>query len=380
MELEFDKEIDTILRKARDPAGVSVTAANAGHLDADTVAAFAENAVPPKAKLLYMEHFADCDRCRKLLSHAILTNSEAVAAAASPVVAPVGETTIPWYEGLFKTQNLALTMGALVLSFGAILGYLVLQNPDDAGSNVSQVADPERSKGGPYYSGDASANAANSNAANSTANAANMPMAKSPAMPSAMSNMAPATSSNTSARTGSAPGVRRPPEKERAFALDGVTVENPKPVAAAPPPTATDNPPANRDEKKAGDDKLKDDRKAATLSKTENRMDREAAPPSAKKSGPNRASGPRQSNQNQTETSDQSGASGMASSTKTVGRKTFDRHDGAWYDTAYHGQPTINVRRATDEFKKLDGGLRNIANTLGGTVVVVWKEKAYRIQ
>ena len=61
MELEFDKEIDTILRKARDPAGVSVTAANAGHLDADTVAAFAENAVPPKAKLLYMEHFADCD-------------------------------------------------------------------------------------------------------------------------------------------------------------------------------------------------------------------------------------------------------------------------------------------------------------------------------
>lgn len=377
MELEFDKEIDTILRKARDPAGVSVTAANAGHLDADTVAAFAENAVPPKAKLLYMEHFADCDRCRKLLSHAILTNSEAVAAAVSPVVAPIGETTIPWYEGLFKTQNLALAMGALVLSFGAILGYLVLQNPDDAGSNVSQVADPERSKGGPYYSGDASANAANSNAANSTANAASMPMAKSPAMPS--SNMAPATSSNTMAGTGSAPGVR-PPEKERAFALDGVTVENPKPVAAAPPPLATEQPPTDRDEKKAVDDKLKDDGKAATLSKTENRMDREAVPPSAKKSGPNRASGPRQSNQNQTETSNQTGASGMASSTKTVGGKTFDRRDGAWYDTAYHGQSTINVRRGADEFKKLDGGLRNIANTLGGTVVVVWKEKAYRIQ
>ena len=48
MELEFDKEIDAILRKARSDVGV--TASN--HLDADMMAAFAENALPERAKLL----------------------------------------------------------------------------------------------------------------------------------------------------------------------------------------------------------------------------------------------------------------------------------------------------------------------------------------
>ncbi len=63
-----------------------------------------------------------------------------------------------------------------------------------------------------------------------------------------------------------------------------------------------------------------------------------------------------------------------------VGRKSFNNRDGVWYDSAYHGQATTNVRRSTPEYNKLDSGLRNIANTLGGTVVVVWKSKAYRIQ
>ena len=65
---------------------------------------------------------------------------------------------------------------------------------------------------------------------------------------------------------------------------------------------------------------------------------------------------------------------------RKVGGKTFDNRNGAWYDSAYRGQTTTNYRRGTDEYKKLDRGLRNIADTIGGTVVVVWKEKAYRIQ
>ena len=73
MELEFDKEIDAILRKARGSGGVPVTTA---HLDADTIAAFVENALPQKAKLLKMEHFADCERCRKQLAFAIEMTSK----------------------------------------------------------------------------------------------------------------------------------------------------------------------------------------------------------------------------------------------------------------------------------------------------------------
>ena len=80
MELEFDKEIDAILRKARD--GVAVASTTGPHLDADTIAAFAENALPDKAKLLYVEHFADCDSCRKQLSFVMQMSNEAAVAAA----------------------------------------------------------------------------------------------------------------------------------------------------------------------------------------------------------------------------------------------------------------------------------------------------------
>lgn len=66
--------------------------------------------------------------------------------------------------------------------------------------------------------------------------------------------------------------------------------------------------------------------------------------------------------------------------TTSVGGKTFKRENNVWYDSAYRGQPTANVTRGTNEYKKLDAGLRGIAENLGGTVVVVWKAKAYRIQ
>ena len=66
--------------------------------------------------------------------------------------------------------------------------------------------------------------------------------------------------------------------------------------------------------------------------------------------------------------------------TRNAGGKSFNNRGGVWYDTAYHGQSTTNIRRGSDEYRKLDGSLRNIATTLGGTVVVVWKSMAYRIQ
>ncbi|MGH9818890.1 MAG: hypothetical protein ACRD43_01875, partial [Pyrinomonadaceae bacterium] len=66
-------------------------------------------------------------------------------------------------------------------------------------------------------------------------------------------------------------------------------------------------------------------------------------------------------------------------SRKVAGR-TFEKKDGVWYDSSYRGQTTINIRRGTGEYKILDSGLQNIANSMSGTVVVVWKEKAYRIQ
>jgi hypothetical protein len=69
-----------------------------------------------------------------------------------------------------------------------------------------------------------------------------------------------------------------------------------------------------------------------------------------------------------------------ASETRTAGGKVFKRADNAWYDSAFGGQRMTTVRRNSSEYKKLDAGLRSIAENIGGVVVVVWKGRAYRIQ
>ena len=65
---------------------------------------------------------------------------------------------------------------------------------------------------------------------------------------------------------------------------------------------------------------------------------------------------------------------------RTVNGKTFKRIDGIWKDAAYTGGGTKIVKRSSDNYKKLDQGLRAIADNLGGTVIVVWNTKAYKIQ
>jgi hypothetical protein len=383
MELEFDKEIDAILRKAR--SGTSAAAVTTGHVDADAIAAFAENALPDRVRLQYTEHFADCGRCRKQLSQAILMTNTADATAAGAVSAPVAAAA-PWYSGLFRTPNLAMAMGALVLVFSGVLGYMVLQNREAAlNQTVSQMAEPQPTLGGPYFSGEAeAANSANSNAmstapsANASSNSATAANTAAP-MPGTMANTTVARTEADSVTS----GEDRPADEKQAEAA--------KPAAGyaqpAPPPpaTITIDGTATRDQAKADAgargradaDKLKEENKDLELAKKsasdDRRMAREAAP-APSKVGPSR-SGPVQLQSNQIN----SNVFDMPV-TRIAGGKSFHNRDGAWYDSAYRGQATTNVRRGSDEFKKLDSGLRSIANTLNGVVVALWKGKAYRIQ
>jgi hypothetical protein len=65
---------------------------------------------------------------------------------------------------------------------------------------------------------------------------------------------------------------------------------------------------------------------------------------------------------------------------RSVGGKTFNNVGGIWFDSAVGKQKQKTVRRGTSDYQKLDSGLRSIADSLGGTVVVLWGGKAYRIQ
>ena len=126
MDLEFDKEMDALLRKAAG-RGVFVGGDANLHLDADTIAAFAENALPVKSRTIYTKHLAACDPCRMSLANLISVNAAAEPAMAA-AAAPVPAVSVRWYRKLFLAPNLAYVMGGLVLIFGGLLGLIVLQN------------------------------------------------------------------------------------------------------------------------------------------------------------------------------------------------------------------------------------------------------------
>jgi hypothetical protein len=381
MELEFDKEIDAILRKGRDARGVLVgdnPPEPKKHLDADAIAAFAENALPVPARLLYTEHLAHCDPCRRKLSSAIRMNREADAAAASTVSAPIAAAAVPWYSRLFRTPSLAVAMGSLVLVLSAALGYLVLQRQSENAANnaiVSQATAPDAGSA-PYYKGEPAANTDAAPAANIPGNSTAQPPAGS----------AGSTAANTAPGGGPTdPAKPQPPaeDKEAAegrrnfgIALDGVTttVIEPQPAAPAAAMRSTaDQPKTERDEMLAAADDAKDKGGAGRRdADSRAKMDREAAPEALKKVGPSRA-GPLNTQQQMNSNI------GEMSVTRSVGGKTFFNRNGAWVDTVYSGQTVTLVRRGSGEFKKLDSGLRSIANDLYGTVIVLWKGKAYRI-
>jgi hypothetical protein len=67
--------------------------------------------------------------------------------------------------------------------------------------------------------------------------------------------------------------------------------------------------------------------------------------------------------------------------TRTVGGRKFKRQGSAWIDVKLKSSMSIRtISRGSDEFEKLDTGLRSISQQFSGPIVVVWKGKAYRIQ
>ncbi len=380
MELEFDKEIDAILRKAQ--AGLGVSASDRpNHLDADTIAAFVENAIPEKAKLHYMEHFADCDRCRKQLSFAISMNAGAEQESAQVISAPIAETIVlPWYQKLFRSQNLAIAMGALVLSFGGLIGYLALQNK--SGSSSSDVAMEKAPAASEPFSTGTAANTAVKNSSNAAAPSANT--SSSDADVVANPNATPLSSvlnqpANSLGRIEPSKELPRS-DRDKNVAIDADSADTTSTVAGSapvPPPALA---PQGVAKSKSELSSSKDEESVVAESKEPDDRMRSQDPrpktPAKKNAGPSRSA---VSAQQQEYVLQNSTILGNSSTRRAAGR-TFDNRNGVWYDIAYNGQSTKNYRRGTTEYNKLDSGLRNIADSISGTVVIVWKNKAYRIQ
>lgn len=365
MEFEFDKEMDAILRRAR--RGVEAVASFDSHPDADEISAFAENALPDAARARFAPHLADCARCRKILSNVILLNSEAeTQTASSAVSAKTAATGAPWYRRLFAFPQMAYAMGAIVLLFSGFFGYLILQNLSSGVSDVASRSEKpaQTDKSAPTVSQSSNA-AANSSApaANSSA-PMNAPAPASSPMIS-VSNTAPEAATPANERNAALPEPNIPadaktyatPEAKPQIA-GGENDE--KELAKIVPPAPTTQP------------------NAAGASREETRRDKDDLSSKAEKNIEDSPESKLKSNRSEPQTPKKKAA--KPGETRSVGGKTFNNVGGIWFDSAYNKQKTINVRRGSDDYRKLDAGLRSIADELGGTVVVLWSGKAYRIQ
>lgn len=347
----FDKEIDAILRKAR---GGESAVLNGSHLDADEIAAFAENALPEKAKPLYIKHLADCDRCRRILSSIISLNAEAEEIPAFVVAREIQTAPVlPWYRRLFAFPNLAYSLGALVLVFGGLIGFIALQSGSEL--NISQVSNkPFESKSAPV------ANTANNTAATSNATAATN---TTPANMQPNSNSATVYSSNSTANIPSNVAAVSNSPAEKSVNSSKERKQQDAPVVAenelSQQPQATPNA-ESRDENV--EEELKTRRVPSPVKKVEPKDDDRALKNQSDEEKPNSASGT------------------TSGETMNVKGKTFNRRNNIWIDSEYRGQSTTNITRGTEDYKKLDQDLRQTVERLGGTVVIVWKTKAYRIQ
>ena len=387
MELEFDKEIDSLLRKA--DRGVLVGDKPDGklkdHLDADELAAFAENAMPEKVRALHMEHLADCGRCRGVLSGLIMLNAEAEPESSAVAAPPVSVAVEPWYRKLLLYPNLAYVMGGLVLMFGGLLTFSLLQNSGGIDAVVvSQVSESEAGRGpmAPESAMDSTANIS-ANTMSSTNFNSSSPDAR-------------VVTSNTASNS----AIASPPkslEQRREEVASGKTtaseitadgVDSKSREVAAPPPAPASAP---KDAElamspgalaKEADDKNEAKKRAAVgnekadLSINSRQMQdlprTQAGGPLKAKPGPSRDA--------QQNFPNRANNTFEMNEERKVGLRGFQRKNNVWYDNSYRGQTTKNVRRGTDEYKDLDSGLRAIAESLGGVVVVVWEGKAYRIQ
>lgn len=409
---EFDKEIDVMLRDLAQQDSFVQTLPDT-HLDADEISAFAENVLPKTARMRVTEHLADCSRCRKILANTVfLSSAEESEIIHEEVKTIVSIPAIPWYKQLFAFPNLAYTMGALALLLVGMIGLLVLQNTNKSEPMVAQ-ADKSTKESGPNagslegdnygnqpYPANSAANApaAMATPALSSANtssATNAPISKD-GVP--MSPVSSANSNTSAIKTGSgfddkvtdgAPLAK----KDQPTDLDAKKEEE-KPSAT---PTTEDVTLSNekggerRDINKQTEVSQNQTQNIQNVSPDSGNVPRTRTAPSSPPSTSTSGAGAREQNAERPEpkkaskkVADSKDADEelktKSSEIRKIGDKTFRNANGVWTDTSYSGSSTKNVKRGSDDYKKLDSGLQNIGNALGGTVIVVWGGKNYKIQ
>lgn len=376
METGFDKEIDLLLRTASETENASEGGGAVPHLEVDFIASYAENVLPPPIRKKYSEHFADCARCRNVLANLIAMNAAAGAEAAVPAR---GGIEIPRAKRFLFIPAPVFALSALLVIFGGFLLYSALQVPLSGPAEISGFSEPELPMRSTNDKGPAASNVASESsqpsAANTAANdtssvekEADRDAASPPTLPQREAKQEsllaskvptpPPTVSTTESAVGNA---------------ETKDAGQPQALLRATPGIDTQNARADEPKTKADEAKISGGKAPEELAKS---------PPAAVSESDEEINGgavaaKRRAKERGAVVLD--GADSTEARTRTIAGKTFENRGGVWFDSEYKGQGAAEIGRGTDAYLRLDARLRAIADKLKGTVVVVWKKKAYRI-
>lgn len=403
-----DVQIDVLMRRyAKHGSGE----ASPEHLDADELNAFAEGSLPPAARARYVSHLADCDNCRQMVSQLVM--SAGVAAKAKPAAATETERA-SWSQKLaafFAPRNLRYAAFAVVLIAVAGVVFLVARRP---ANNSALIAQNEQ--------------------ANSPAATAVRPAEQTPLQANVGNNARPDANRNSNlAESGQNPKVAEERDESKAAAATvqpkapGETLpaatpalamksaeSESRPTYAPPPPGESQGMEARSRQQSNVGDVTSGPRKSSSTDDKYKASDRGAEPTMAKdraleesnRGGVNQApqsisksqekrGGPRRNQDNvasanqlriEPSQKESTGTTNPAKpeaapQTRSVGGRKFRRQGGSWIDLKFKTSMSLRtITRGSDEFSSLDSGLRSIASQLSGETIVVWKNKAYRIQ
>ena len=382
MRQETNNEMDLLLRRL---GRQQETSASSDHLDADELSSYAENVLPPAARARYTEHLAECARCRDLVVQ--LSPSAGVVVAAETVKVSSPSALRKFLASLFSPMVLRYAVPALGLVVVAAIGLMVSREPGTDRATNTSVAEVKEQP--PIQ----------------------VPIPASPAQPSSSTeedsgisdrretNKAVAQDKFDSATGAAAPTPAAAPvvgavstdvtqEKETA------KVEQQRAQAeAAPPPKPT---PATEELKKLEAEKQKQAdeirvatanepaaEKAAGESKKEARTSPDGATARAKRVEPFGVAAPQAAGRS-VKRDDAADKDTNDADTYTVAGRHFRKRGSVWIDTAYRSsQGVTEVSRGSEQYRALvadEPAIKQIADQLGGEIIVVWKGRAYRIR
>jgi len=388
-----NNEIDLLLRKlARQVPTDSTNGARAvnavpdhesgKHLDTDELNAYAENALPSKARMLYTEHLADCARCRKLVAELSLASAAVI--RHSPVEIRAPSSLRKYLSSFFSPAVLRYVVPAFaVIAAAAVVMVMLKQKPNaefvaqNQPSTPSSVSNEQETKASLKDAG-----------LQKTSPAAVEPTANSKVSNAPAEQARPSTKASNKAP---ADDLRRESKEAPIDESSSVVAAEQAAEAPLPAPTVATKPQAavekQTEQEMARQKKLADQ---AGGNKEEDRDQKADSIAVSRMRAPKTAPFGALANIRGADSKDAPAAAGAEKSAKSEGEvrnvlgRRFRKRGSVWVDSAYDSsRQTVNVSRGSEQYRALvadEPAIRTIAEQLNGEVIVVWKGTVYRIR